>query len=165
MLRGKELDGKTDFAIINKGSLRADIPQGKVSEGHIINMEPFRNYIDVVELKGSDIKDIFDVMASTDGNGISGNVRASFVRKDGKAYADDITIDGKPLDPDRTYRVATIDYLAKGGDYMTGFTRGRVIAESPNAVFEDLLHYFREGTGKGNDFAGSPENRWTPIKK
>ncbi len=165
MLRGKELDGKTDFAIINKGSLRADIPQGKVSEGHIINMEPFRNYIDVVELKGSDIKDIFDVMASTDGNGISGNVRASFVRKDGKAYADDITIDGKPLDPDRTYRVATIDYLAKGGDYMTGFTRGRVIAESPNAVFEDLLHYFREGTGKGKDFAGSPENRWTPIKK
>lgn len=164
-LRGKELDGATDFAIINKGSLRADIPQGKVSEGHIINMEPFRNYINVVEIKGSDIQDIFDVMATTDGNGISRNVRASFGKKDGKAYAAGITIDGKPLDPSATYRVATIDYLAKGGDYMTGFTRGKVVAKSPNAVFDDLLYYFREGAGKGKDFTGSPENRWTPIQK
>lgn len=159
--RGKELDTATDFAIVNKGSLRADIPQGNVSEGHIINMEPFRNYINVVELKGSDIKDIFDVMASTGGNGISRNVSASYGEMDGKPVADNIFINGKPLSADKTYRVATLDYLAKGGDYMTGFTHGTVVASSDNAVFEDLLQYFRDGAGKGKNFTGSSENRWS----
>lgn len=162
--RGRELDEATDFSIVNKGSLRADIPQGQFSEGHIINMEPFRNNINVVELKGSDIKEIFDVMATTDGNGISKNVRASYGINDNGAYATDITINGKPLNLDKTYKVATIDYLANGGDYMTAFTRGKVIAASPKPVFEDILDYFRIGAGKDKDFVGDNTNRWSAAK-
>ncbi len=159
--RGKELSSGVDLSIVNKGGLRADIPAGRFSKGHIINMVPFRNYVTVVELKGKDLADVFDVMATTKGNGVSGNVKVTFTDKDGEPEVKSVLIDGKPLIPEKTYRVATIDYLANGGDYMTGFTRGQKVAQSPNAVFDDLLHYFIDGKGKDKVLSSSMDNRWT----
>ncbi len=43
---------------------------------------------------------------------------------------DEITkqlIDGKPLDQQKTYYIATSDYLAYGGDYMDFFKKGEMI--------------------------------------
>ena len=159
--RGKELTGNVDLSIVNKGGLRASIPEGNFSKGHIINMVPFRNYVNVVRMKGSDLADVFKVMALTDGNGVSANVRVKYEHDDDEPEVDEILINGKPLDINKTYNVATIDYLAKGGDYMTGFTHGNVIAQSPNAVFDDLIYYFTEGKGKGKPLTGSAENRWS----
>lgn len=161
--RGHELTGTVDLAIANKGGLRADIPEGNFSKGHIINMVPFRNYVCVVEMSGKDLADVFDVMAMTDGNGVSDNVRVKYMKNGDKPEVKEILIDGKKLDPARTYRVATIDYLANGGDYMTGFTRGKVVAQSPNAVFDDLIYYFTDGKGKGHKLKSSAENRWTAV--
>lgn len=161
--RGRELSGKVDLAIANKGGLRADIPEGRFSKGHIINMVPFRNYVSVVELSGKDLAEVFGVMAMTDGNGVSDNVRVKYAKAGDKPQVKEILIDGKKLDPKRTYRVATIDYLANGGDYMTGFTRGKVIAQSPDAVFDDLIFYFTDGKGKGQPLKASPDDRWTAV--
>lgn len=155
--------GKVDLAIANKGGLRSSVPAGKISKGQIINLVPFRNYVTVVDLKGSDLLSIFDVMAATDGNGVSKNVRASYVKdSNGTAHATGVTVDGRPIDPDKTYRVATIDYLAKGGDYMTGFTRGKVSATSDVPVFDELTQYITDG--KGRTLGGDPANRWSAGK-
>lgn len=150
---GKALAPGVDLAIANKGGLRAGIPEGKFSKGHIINMVPFANYITVLDLKGSDLLDVFNVMAYTNGNGISRNVSARYTKSDTDARATEVLINGKPLDPGKTYRVATIDYLAKGGDYMTGLTRGTIVAQSKEKVFDDLLDYIcsAKGTKIGND--------------
>lgn len=102
-------------------------------------------------------------MAATDGNGVSKNVRASYVKdSNGTAHATGVTVDGRPIDPDKTYRVATIDYLAKGGDYMTGFTRGKVSATSDVPVFDELTQYITDG--KGRTLGGDPSNRWSVGK-
>lgn len=158
---GETLAPGIDFAIANKGGLRDGIPAGKFSKGHVINMIPFANYVTVVDLKGSDLLDIFNVMAMTDGNGISDNVRAAYVKDGDKAHATKVLIDGKPVDPDRTYRVATIDYLAKGGDYMSAFTRGKVVAQSTRPLYDLLLD---ELAADGAPVEGSSENRWTLEK-
>ena len=164
--RGKELTGKVDLAIANKGGLRDGLPQGKFSKGHIINMVPFRNYITVIDVKGSDLRGVFDVMAKTDGNGVSHNVEAVYDTIGGRPqyHATSVLIDGKAIDDSKTYRVATIDYLANGGDYMKGLARGVKVAVSPNAVFDDLLYYFTKGKGKDMPLEGSPESRWS-IRK
>ena len=164
--RGKELTGKADLAIANKGGLRDGLPKGKFSKGHIINMVPFRNYITVIDVKGSDLREVFDVMAKTDGNGVSHNVEAVYDTIGGRPqyHATSVLIDGKAIDDSKTYRVATIDYLANGGDYMKGLARGVKVAVSPNAVFDDLLYYFTEGKGKDMPLEGSPESRWS-IRK
>lgn len=161
--RGSELASGVDFSIANKGGLRDGLPGGKFSKGHIINILPFRNYVTVTDVKGSDLRSVFDVMAKTDGNGVSRNVTVTYDTVGGRQHyaARDIMISGRPLDDKRTYRVATIDYLSKGGDYMRGLTRGTLVAESPNAVFDDLLFYLTEGKGKGKPLGGEPGSRWT----
>lgn len=159
---GSRLAPDVDLAIANKGGLRTVLPEGRVSKGHIIDMLPFRNYITVLDVKGSDLRSVFDVMAKTRGNGISRNVRATYDTIGGRANyrARDIVIDGRPLDDNATYRVATIDYLAKGGDYMKGLTRGTIVAQSPQPVFEDLVNHLTAAGPDGALIKGSPENRW-----
>ncbi len=147
--RGKELVPEgVDLAIMNRGGLRRSLPKGDISEGHIIMMMPFYNYIDVIEIKGSDLMDAFDVTAVGGGQGVSGNVRYTANVKTRKAS--DVTIDGKPLDPDRVYRLATIDYLSAGGDYMKPLTRGKRVAQSPNVIYDDLMDHMRAEKGKIN---------------
>ena len=56
--------------------------------------------------------------------------------------------------------MATIDYLAKGGDYMKAFREGDGVADSPTWVYDDLLEYFTTGAGAGRPLTGDPEPRW-----
>lgn len=146
--RGRELvaDGKVDLAMMNRGGLRRSLPKGDISEGQIIMMMPFYNYIDVIDIKGSDLLDAFDVTAVAGGQGISRNVRYTANPKAKKAS--NITIDGKSIDPNRTYRLATIDYLSNGGDYMKPLTKGKRVAQSPNVIYYDLMDYMRAEKGE-----------------
>ena len=157
--RGRELAPDVDMAMMNRGGLRRSLPKGDISEGHIIMMMPFYNYIDVIEIKGSDLLDAFDVTAAFGGQGVSSNVRAKVNPATKKAS--DVTLDGKPVDPDKTYRLATIDYLSAGGDYMKPLTRGKVVAQSPNVIYNDLMDYMRRSNKKINP---SGERRVTVIK-
>lgn len=155
---GAKLSKGVDLAIGNKGSLRTDLPAGKISKGHIINLEPFRNFVTVVDVKGSDLEEVFDVMALTHGNGVSRNVTAKYVTDGAGTHATDVLIDGKPIDPSRTYRVATLDYLAKGGDYMTGLSRGNIVAQSSMPVFDHLIQYIIENN---RPLGGDKTARWS----
>jgi len=162
--RGREL-ALVDLAITNKGGLRVSLPEGSISKGQIINMVPFRNVITVVEIKGHDLEDVFDVMARRNGDGVSRNVRVTYkTGDDGLGEIEDVYINGKKLDEDATYRVATIDYLANGGDYLTGFTRGRIIAGSSKVLYDDLLDYLTSGPMKDKPISAPTASRWTLDK-
>ncbi len=162
---GSEIAPKVDLAIANKGGLRSGIPAGKFSKGQIINMLPFANYVTVLDVKGSDLAEVFDIMANTHGNGVSRNVSAEYVVSDDGAKSRNVLINGKPIDLEQTYRVATIDYLAKGGDYMTGLTRGNVVVTKKVPVFEDLVEYITTGKGAGRELGGDTEARWKSAGK
>lgn len=162
--RAKEICGNVDLSIVNKGGLRTDIPMGRFSKGHIINLLPFRNFVQIIDVKGVDLASVFDVMAMTDGNGVSRNISGKYHGHGGSAVATEVLIDGKPLDLNKTYRVATIDYLANGGDYMTGLTRGIKVGHSDRLIYDDLIYYFTEGKGKGKPLAGDPAPRWTEVE-
>lgn len=132
---------KADFAIINKGGIRHDMVKGDITEGGLITMMPFTNYIQVVDIKGSDLMDIFDVMATTNGNGVSRGVDVTFDPETQKTLA--AKLNGRRIDPGKTYRVATINYLVGGGDYMEGFTRSTVVASSKDKLYDELVDYVR----------------------
>ena len=163
--RGAMLAPDVDLSIVNKGGLRTDIPQGRFSKGQIINLLPFRNRIVVVDVEGDDLEEIFEVMATTNGNGVSDNVRATYVPGEKHPTLGAVTINGKPIDRDKTYRVATIDYLASGGDYMEGFLDGEIVANSNEILYDDLISYFTTGAGTGRPLEGATEPRWTPASR
>lgn len=102
---------KIDMAFTNRGGIRQDIPQGDVLLDDIVSMLPFDNYLSYVKLEGRDIRAILEFMAENGVQAISG---AKVVIKDRKLVSAEIG--GKPLDDDKLYGVATIDFLLDGGD-------------------------------------------------
>lgn len=124
--RGALLAPGVEGAIANKGSLRTVWNPGDISEGAVLDMMPFRNKIVVIDVKGADLIEAFNVMKARGGDAVSG-----------------IT-DSANINPDKTYRIATIDYLANGGDYMTPLTRGKIVAKGSGWVFDELLAYLAD---------------------
>lgn len=139
--------GKSDLAIMNVGGLRRPMLKGPITKGEIMQIMPFDNSIEVIELSGADLLEAFDVMAARGGDGVSRNVRAIFNPSTGKCTS--VTIDGKPIDPDKTYRLATINYLAGGGDYMVPLTRGKRVGISDNVLYDDMINFLVSGPYKG----------------
>lgn len=155
-VRGAELCGKpVDLAIMNKGGIRNSLASGPITQGEIIDIAPFDNSIVVMDIKGQDLLDNFAVMASQDGNGVSGNV--SVLYDPSTKQVNSATIDGKPVDPNRTYRLATIDYLAAGNDYMEPLKKGVTIAKSPEVLYTILIDYI--SAGKLDTLLGAPDKK------
>ncbi|MBO5780229.1 MAG: bifunctional metallophosphatase/5'-nucleotidase [Muribaculaceae bacterium] len=137
--RGRQLAGRSvDFGLINNGGIRNDFPKGMVSEGHVMMTLPFNNYIEVVRIKGYDLEKIFNKMIERNINGVSSNVEATYNTTTHRV--NEVLINGKPLEQERTYTVATIDYLANGGDYLKWFTNGEKIAASENVLARDVIN-------------------------
>lgn len=106
---------KADMGLINMGGLRNNMPEGIVRRGDIILISPFENSVCVLEMKGSDVEELMRNIAAVHGEGVSKEVRL-VISTDGQLRS--ATISGQPIDHNRTYRIATLDYLAEGNDKM-----------------------------------------------
>ncbi len=118
-------DLNTDFAIQNGGGIRADLPAGTITKRTIYEILPFDNSVVVVTIKGSELTPLFDFIATTPGKGafpqVSEGVSFSINTTTGKC--EDILIKGKPIDPERIYRIATNSFMAIGGDGYQAFVK------------------------------------------
>ena len=117
-----------DFAIINTGGIRNPLMQGDITLGEIYSIFPFDNTLCLIKLKGSDVRELLNIVASRNGEAVSKDVHMTIA--DEKAI--EPTINGRPIDDDRIYSIATIDYVANGGDHMTPFL---------NAITEKQQHF------------------------
>lgn len=167
--RGRQMADSVDFAILNKGGLRRGLPKGTVHEGQIITMMPFDNHVEVIDIKGADLIEAFGQMARVDGNGVSDGVEITFVPgteelRKADARVVSATLGGRQIEPERIYRVATIDYLSGGGDYMPSLRNHTTVARSENTVYEDLLEYLRRGNGRGRTINPPAEARMHPVE-
>ena len=109
----KFLKTPVDMAVVNMGSLRALLPKGDITVGNIFQLMPFENELVVLWLRGKDVKRLLDIFAAEGGQGVAG-VRMQI--KNGKAV--NCTIQGKPIDDETLYSIATNDFLAGGNDRM-----------------------------------------------
>lgn len=153
--RGTQLAGKVDVAISNSGGIRRGLPKGTVTQGQIQSMLPFNNRVVVLEIKGQDLIEAFSVMTENGSNGLSSEADIVYYEPTNEIIS--ATLNGVPVDPEATYHVATIDYLANGGDYMVPLTRAKVLYTAENRVYEDLLDFLRTGPYKRKVI--KPENR------
>jgi len=92
-----------DVAIVNSGGIRQSIPKGPITMNTVYSVMPFDNRLVICALKGSDlIPDLGNEEAVASGVTLGPKNRY---------------LDGKknPIDPQKTYSVATIDFLYFGG--------------------------------------------------
>ena len=159
--RGRQLAGNIDVAISNNGGIRRGLPKGTVTQGQIQSMLPFNNHVVVLEITGRDLLEAFSVMAGVGGNGLSEEADVVFYRPTNEILS--ASLKGTPIEPDSIYRVATLDYLANGGDYMEPLTRAKVIATAPGKVNEDLLDFLRTGPYRRKVIKGESRQRMRPV--
>jgi 5'-nucleotidase len=157
----KELSGikNIDCAIMNKGGIRTDMPEGTVTEGVIGSMFPFDNRFVVLEMPGKELIESVKLMCGRGGDAVSKELRATYNDKGEMTKA---TIKGKKIDPNKTYIVATIDYLANGGDYMTPMTRCKRLFVDTQKYGNHILDYVKRLQAAGKKIDAKDEVR---IKK
>jgi len=107
-----------DFAFQNGGGIRTDIADGPLQKRDIYEVLPFDNSVMVVTMKGRDVKALFDKTPETVGHGAMPQVSygVSFTINTKTGTAEDIKINGQPINENKNYRIATNSYLASGGD-------------------------------------------------
>ncbi|GLR78954.1 5'-nucleotidase C-terminal domain-containing protein (plasmid) [Azospirillum oryzae] len=134
---------KADVAITNGGGIRADAlhPAGSTLTRKDIFAElPFGNVGVLVEMSGQDLISTLEhgVGKVEEKAGRFPQVSGLTMTYDPKAPAGrrvtSVMVGGKPLDPQATYRVATNDYMLKGGDGYAAFPRAKVIVDASGAV-------------------------------
>jgi 5'-nucleotidase/UDP-sugar diphosphatase len=119
-----------DFAFHNGGNMRAELPKGPITRGQILTVLPFENYLFIVSLKGAELIELFNYIATIpQGNGgfpqFSKEVR--YTLDVPNQTISNLTVGGAPIDPNKTYRFCTNDFLLSGGDGYTVLTK----AEDP----------------------------------
>jgi 2',3'-cyclic-nucleotide 2'-phosphodiesterase (5'-nucleotidase family) len=112
-----------DIAFTNAAAIRSDLPAGEVRWREVMTALPFENHVVSYELTGSQVLQLLESQWH-----IGPQDRLRLLKVAGLSYVWDGTLpldhrvlracdaSGAPLDLARRYRVATNDYLAKGGD-------------------------------------------------
>lgn len=108
----------SDVAILNGGSLRADLPAGKLSYGQLFEAMPFDNLVAKIRLTGAELKTVIAAHLQHDAHGLISISGIHVVARCGKAGLElQLTRENGKIVSDRErLLLATSDYLATGGD-------------------------------------------------
>jgi 5'-nucleotidase/UDP-sugar diphosphatase len=128
-----------DVAVTNAGGLRADLPEGPIDRGHVLDALPFLNDVVTIELDGGALKAVLEQGISLEAGmvQVSGLNARYDLRRPPRSRLISLEIDGRPVDDHRRYRVATNSFLAEGGDGYNAFRQGTIAAR--DVVLSDVL--------------------------
>lgn len=153
----EQLEGGADVAMMNVHGHRASMPKGEITVGNLYEIYSFDNAITFLEIKGSDLMQLFNAYARIGGAGISSNVRLIIDNRNVK----EITLDGEPIDPAHLYRVVTLDYLAEGNDNMTAM-RNALTQHNTGVTLRDvMIDHVKEESRRGNAIRSALDGRIT----
>ncbi|WP_029008884.1 bifunctional metallophosphatase/5'-nucleotidase [Azospirillum halopraeferens] len=157
---------KADAALINGGGIRGDRTYAAGSEltrRDILAELPFGNVGVLVALSGADLLAALEHGVSRVGEMAGRFPQVSGLRftYDPKAPAGrrvaDVTVGDRPLDPAAVYRVATNDFMLKGGDGYTMIAAGGILVDRKDAVL--LATTVMDHVASAGTVAPAPEGR------
>ena len=132
---------EVDFALLNAGGIRSIISQGPVTARTAFEVMPFENAIVVVAIKGKSVRDLVSFLVdSRRPNPISGMK----IVLDQNGGLESVSIGGQPFDENKTYHLATIDYLLAGGDDMSFLKENSGITALDYLLRNAMIDYFKK---------------------
>ncbi len=134
---GKEID----FVLLNHGGIRSIISAGNVSARTAYEIMPFENMIVVAELNGPSVREMIGFLVQANR---AHPIAGMQITLSSENELQSVNIKGAPFDENRTYFVATSDYLVKGGDNMGFFRDGLKIIPTDYKLRNALIDYFKK---------------------
>ncbi|MEO6599118.1 MAG: bifunctional UDP-sugar hydrolase/5'-nucleotidase [Polyangiaceae bacterium] len=108
----------SDVALLNGGSLRANLPAGALSYGELFEAMPFDNLVARIRLTGGELKAVILTHLQHDSHGLISLSGVRVAARCGKNGAEIKLVrnNGRPVSDSETLVLATSDYIATGGD-------------------------------------------------
>ena len=146
---------KVDIALTNFGGIRTSLPKGAVRVYDIFSIFPFDNYIVVFDIKGSDLHRFLDKMI---GRRRVEALSGVSIEIDDRTPVK-LEVAGAPIDDERIYTFATINFLMDGGDGVVlsdvAFNR-----EDTGVWIRDaIVDYLREQMNRGEKISLHADGR------
>ncbi|WP_436738062.1 bifunctional metallophosphatase/5'-nucleotidase [Streptomyces sp. BBFR102] len=158
LAHAKSLDDTAVLALMNPGGIRSDLVykasggegDGVVTYGEAFTVQPFSNTVNLVTLTGEQLVTALQQQVSG-GNEASpkilqvseGLTYTLDLTRSGadRVVADTIRLNGEPIDPAASYRVAMNSFLAGGGDGFAALGAGTdpLVGSDDLAAFNDYL--------------------------
>jgi 2',3'-cyclic-nucleotide 2'-phosphodiesterase (5'-nucleotidase family) len=130
-----------NIALLNHGGIRSILPKGNITARNAYEIMPFENSLVVIALKGQQIFEMAQyIIKEKKPHPLSG--MEIHIGTDGTLKK--LTVQGKGVDPAKTYYVATNDYLSNGGDSMTFFAAGTQKYDLDYKLRNLFIDYFKE---------------------
>ena len=155
-----------DIAFVNGGGIRVSINAGKITLNDILKVHPFGNAMCVIEVTGQQILDALEwgaraVPGENGGflqvSGLSYEIHSyiespcksdengMFAGIEGERRVQNVLVDGKPIDPEATYTLASHDYmLLNNGDGYTMFDGAPLLQDRVKLDNQVLIDYITE---------------------
>ena len=138
-------------ALVNGGGIRASKKAGDLTKKDLYSILPFPNTLTIVKATGADIKAALEV--SVKGVEKKDDLPGSFLQIGGMSYVYDVTkpvgervlevkVGGQPIDPAKTYTVATNDFITSGGDGYSMLKKDGVL--NTGYTFYDVVEEYLE---------------------
>ncbi len=144
-----------DIALTNFGGIRTSLPKGAVRVYDIFSIFPFDNYLVTFDIKGSDLRRFLNQMIARRRVEALSGVEIVITGK----QADKLDVAGAPIDDDRVYKFATINFLMDGGDGVVlsdvAFNR----KETDIWIRDAICDYLREQMDRGEKIDLHPDGR------
>lgn len=145
-----------DFVLLNHGGIRSPISVGNITARTAYEVMPFENSVVVVGLEGQAIREMITYLLKNKTPHPIAGIQI-ILNKDESLNA--VNIQGKPFEEDKTYYVATSNYLVNGGDNMNFFKNHSSITETDYLIRNILIDYF----GKLDTIAPKIDNRYQVL--
>lgn len=116
MLAAQMARTSADFAVMSGGGIRDSIEAGDITYKNVLKVQPFGNTVAYVDMSGKEVVEYLTEVAkkTPDSGAYPQFSNVSFVSTGGALQ--DLKIKGEPIDPAKTYRMATLSFNATGGD-------------------------------------------------
>jgi len=151
----KKTGEKVDVSLMNMGGIRTSLPKGAVRVYDIFSIFPFDNYLVTFDIKGSDLRRFLDQMISR--RRVEALSGVEMVITGNKA--DKLLVAGAPIDDERVYKFATINFLMDGGDGVVlsdvAFNR----KDTGVWVRDAIVEYLKEMMDRGETIALKSDGR------
>lgn len=149
------------FAMHNYSGLRiGSIGKGPITIGRIYELMPFDNYLVTVPLSGAEVQQMCNFMASKGGWPSSSSLHYK-IQND---LAMDVRIDGNLIEADKTYIMATNDYVVKSANYQD-YLAAKEMNNTNIYVRDAVVAYLRNIRDAGNKLEPALDQRVINLDK